>query len=189
MTINQHSCEGKTEAELIRLARGDAEYFVCIMRRFEAPLLRYIHRITSVDDDEAADLLQEIFIKAYKNLNAIDETISVSAWLYRATRNHVISSYRKQLARPQLLQNNDDEFISTIASDVDLSLATDQILLRERLNRALSQLPDKYREVVVLRYFEEKEYKEISDITKKPIGTISTLLSRAKGELKRLLTT
>src|SRR3989338_2210612 len=189
MTINQHSCEGKTEAELIRLARGDAEYFVCIMRLFEAPLLRYIHRITSVDDDGAADLLQEIFIKAYKNLNAIDETISVSAWLYRTTRNHVISAHRKRLVRPQLLESNDDEFINTIASDVYLTLATDQLLLRERLNAAIDQLSDKYREVIILRYFEEKEYKEISDITKKPIGTISTLLNRAKGELKRLLTT
>ena len=177
--------ENKTDQELVILTLKNQENFLYLVRRYQQKLLSFILRISNVAPDEAHDLLQEVFIKVYKNLNAYDPNLKFSSWIYRITRNHVISNYRKIKNKPQVLSwEVDENTLSSLTADINIEKTTDQLLLRERLNQALEKLKPKYREVLILRYFEEKSYEEISDILKKPRGTVGTLINRAKAQLQ-----
>ena len=177
----------KTDQELVALTLANQEHFLHIVNRYQQKLLSFILRISNVAPDEAQDLLQEVFIKVYKNLNGYDPRLKFSSWIYRITRNHVISNYRKIKNKPQVLSwEFNEENLNGLTSEINIEKSTDQALLREQITNTLDQLKPKYREVLVLRYFEEKSYDEISDIIKKPRGTVGTLINRAKAQLQEI---
>jgi len=179
------ACQDKTDEELARLSIDDAKYFECLMQRYEGKLLRYIRRISSVTQEEAEDVLQESFIKVYTNLNDFDKDLKFSSWIYRIVHNQVISNFRKNKARPQgNTIDMDDEVLHNVVSDLDVLKDIDQEYLRKHLFQILDTLDEKYREVLVLKFLEDKDYKEISDILKKPMGTVATLINRAKKKCK-----
>lgn len=175
----------KTDEELASLLLSDQSCFLALMQRYEPKLLGYIHRISFSSKEEAEDILQDVFIKVYKNINSFDSGLKFSSWIYRITHNEVISSFRKKSARPQLADNGlDDALINRMTSDFDVIEEIDLRKKREIIIGFIDGLDDKYREVMILKYMEEKDYKEISDILKKPMGTIATLINRAKKKLK-----
>lgn len=179
--ITDSQAAHKTDEELVILTLQDQNYFLYLIRRYEAKLLRYIFRISSFTKEEAEDVLQEIFIKVYTNLNNFDPDLKFSSWIYRITHNQVISHYRQHKSRLQEVSLDINEnFITTITDDLDLNKEIDQLYLKEHLQEGLYKLPLKYREVLILKYLEDKSYQEISDIIKKPTGTVATLINRAK---------
>jgi len=181
-------CQNKTDEKLVVLSLQYQRFFLCIMKRYEAKLLRYIKRITNVRNEEAEDILQEVFIKVYTNLNSFDTNLKFSSWIYRITRNYVISYYRsKKNKKEDLVWQYDTEIFDNIASDLNFIQEIDLELLRKSLQSVINKLDIKYKEVIILNYFEEKTYKEISDIIKKPEGTVATLLNRAKTKLKKII--
>lgn len=93
--------EQKTDKELLRLSLSDKEAFLPLMRRYEKRLFRYILRISSFSREEAQDILQEVFIAIYRNLNNFDDKLSFSSWAYRIAHNKTISKYRYKKARPE----------------------------------------------------------------------------------------
>lgn len=176
----------KTDEELVNLTLKDQDYFLYIMKRYEGKLSRYIMRISGVTREEAQDILQEVFIKTYRNLNDFDTSLKFSSWIYRIARNEAISAYRKSKSKKQdILIDVDDEMLDKIASDFDTSREINQEFLRKSIINILNNIDKKYREVLVLKFLEEKDYKEISYILKKPMGTIATLINRAKKEFKK----
>jgi RNA polymerase sigma-70 factor, ECF subfamily len=186
--VNFEQCENMTDEELVKQTLADKEYFLCLMKRYEKKLMNYIMRITNVSFEEAEDILQETFIKVYLNLNEFNIDLKFSSWVYRITHNQVISNHRKNLARPSLLILDDDNnFLNNIASDLNLSDKVDSSILKDRIKEVLAKLDEKYREVLVLKFLEEKDYKEISDILAKPMGTVATLINRAKKQFKEEL--
>lgn len=171
----------KSDEELVALVLQNQEYFSYIVNRYQTKLLRYIIRISNLDKEDAEDVLQESFLKIYTNLNDFDRDLKFSSWIYRITHNRVISNYRKLQTRPQTVSldisyNN----IQKLASDFDLAKETDFNYLRKHILNILNRLELKDKEILTLKYLEEKSYKEISDILKKPMGTIATMISRAK---------
>jgi len=179
-------CQGKTDEELVALSLEDQGYFWCLIKRYEAKLMRYIIRISGVSKEEAEDILQEVFIKIYQNLNSFDSGLRFSSWVYRITHNQVISNYRKLQARPQNVNwELNEEMLNNIASDLNIEREVNNQYLRENIKKVLNNLDKKYREILILRFFEEKTYEEISDILKKPMGTIATLINRAKKHFKQ----
>lgn len=189
MAAKQNLAE-KTDEELVQLTINNQDNFVYLIQRYRPKLLRYIVRISSLSNEDAEDLLQEVFIKAYQNLNDFDLELKFSSWIYRITRNQVISNFRKTKARPQRLAwDEENDLANTLKSDHDLEAEIDQSLSREKISEVLNCLDYKYKEVLELKFFEEKDYQEISDIIKKPMGTVATLINRAKkkflAELKR----
>tara|TARA_Y100000310_G_scaffold323497_2_gene383894 strand:+ start:291 stop:878 length:588 start_codon:yes stop_codon:yes gene_type:complete len=178
----------KTDEQIVVLTLSDKEYFKIIIDRYEKKLRRYIYRLAKVSYEDVEDLLQNIFIKTYCNLNAFDTYLSFSSWIYRITHNEVISWYRKQAVRPEgnILELS-DWVLQNISDDFDFLEELDAKNLLHVIKQALNILDLKYREVIILRFIEEKEYKEISDILEKPINTVSTLISRGKKELKKIL--
>ncbi|PIT86317.1 MAG: hypothetical protein COU33_03830 [Candidatus Magasanikbacteria bacterium CG10_big_fil_rev_8_21_14_0_10_43_6] len=175
-----------TDEELAVLTISNQALFGILIERYEGKLRRYIHRITSVTKEDCDDILQEIFINVYKNLAGFDTSLSFSSWIYRIAHNHVRSQFRKKQARPQSIII-DADILENMASDEDLHSTLDKAFAKETLERALAQLDEKYRTVLVLKFLEEKEYKEISDILQKPSGTIGTLINRAKKKLRAIL--
>lgn len=178
-------CISKTDEELVKLALENQDYFGCIMERYEKKLLAYIIRISGFSKEDGEDILQEVFIKSYVNLNSFDDKLKFSSWIYRITHNEVINNYRKKKARPQSVMDLDDEFLNNLASDLKTDGHIDIQYLRDNMKKVLDKIEPKYREVLILRFWEDKDYSEISDILKKPMGTVATLLSRAKSNFQK----
>ena len=176
-----------TDEALVIETLTNKETFSYIIERYEPKLRRYLSRITNVSAADIDDLLQETFIKAYTNLNSFDASFPFSSWMYRIARNVAISEYRKRKVRPEALIIDSDDVMLYLKDETDI----ERELVGEELKTALANvipcLREEYREVIVLKYFEDKSYDEMSDIMMKPPGTIATLLSRAKKELKERL--
>jgi len=169
----------KTDAEIIELAKGNADFFGVLMERYETPLLRYIHRISSFDRDDAEDILQESFIKAYRNLNDFDHDSKFSSWMYRIVRNQTIDVARKRKIRVTVsIDEHDLTHILRATTDIEDETARKYDLAR--INVVVRSLPETYREALILRFLEEKSYEEIMDILHLPKGTVATLISRGK---------
>ncbi len=150
------------------------------MERYEAPLRRYLMRLTGWGSEEVSDMLQESFIKAYRHLNDYDETLKFSTWLYRITHNQAIDTLRSAQVRPFLSSFSLEDVEQFVSTDTDTE---GQFLRRndlEQVRQAILDLPILYREVLILRFLEEKSYEEIVDILKKPKGTIATLIKRGR---------
>lgn len=172
----------KTDNELVELSLQKADYFLYLMNRYEKQLLYYIRRISGLNTDDAEDLLQEVFIKTYYNLNGFDPKLKFSSWIYRIAHNQTISELRKRKARPVYYYEEQD--LINIVNNLEVDDRIDKKNLEDEIKQALSNLDEKYREVLVLKFLEGKDYNEISDILKKPMGTIGTLINRAKKKLK-----
>ncbi|MBP9770972.1 RNA polymerase sigma factor [Candidatus Gracilibacteria bacterium] len=178
----------KTDQELVALSLKDDKYFEFIIERYEQKLSRYVLRIYSLCKESVEDVLQEVFIKLYQNLNDFDDQYSFSSWIYRITHNVLISHLRKMDQKHVLVSiDNDDsarKLVDSLPADVDLEEEFERKDLVVNLEKALGKIPDKYREVLVLYYFEEKSYKEICDILRRSLGSVSVLMNRAKAKLK-----
>jgi len=169
-----------TDAELIELAKKDPEMFGLLMERYQGQLFHHIRRMTGLGKDDIQDLLQEIFIKIYQKLNEYDEVLKFSSWAYRIAHNHIVDYFRKVSARPQSNSLEDFEWDKIINASFHMEKDIMNKDCVEKVKICISQLPIKYKEVLILRFVEEKEYEEIMDILKKPKGTVATLIARGK---------
>ncbi len=174
-----------SDQELVAQTIKNKQAFIAIVDRYEAPLLRYISRLGCKDTSAAQDLLQEIFIKTFVHLNDYDHSLQFSSWIYRIAHNETISYFRKERIRPSVVTRVEDFFlVEKIADDADLSDQKEQRHTVLEIKAAVDRLEPKYREIIVLKFFEEKSYDEISDILQIPQGTVATLISRAKKKIK-----
>ena len=178
-----------SDEELVSLTLRERSYFGFLVERYEARLQRYIRRLGVRQYEDQQDVLQEIFIKAYRNLNGFDTALSFSSWIYRIAHNEAISWYRKHSVRPEgHLVADSEELLGFVADQFpSAERQFDQGLAAEAVRKALSQLDEKYREPLILRFFEHKEYDEISDILQIPVGSVGTLIHRGKKQLERVL--
>jgi len=167
-----------TDEELVALALKDDRYYEVIVERYESKLQRYIVRFINCAPQDAQDILQEVFINAYRNLNGFDRALKLSSWLYRIAHNEAVSHLRRITARPTVIM--EDERFEALASELDTEAEVGKRIEHAKLRAAIARLDEKYREVIVLRYLEDKSYEEISDIVRKPSGSVSSLITRAK---------
>ncbi len=182
-------CDKKSDQKLVELTLKNTDYFECLMERYEQKLTRYLRRITNLDHETIEDLLQEVFLKVYKNLNDYNSDFSFNSWIYRITHNEAINYIRKLDVRPKSVQLDADEgvnFLDILPDDIDLRDDYVKKELALKVRELIFQLPEKYRSVLVLKFLEEKSYEEISDILHIPPGTIATQINRAKEQFKKL---
>ena len=145
-------------------------------------------RISNFPVEEAEDILQEVFIKVYYNLNSFDKDLKFSSWIYRITHNQVINNHRKAKARVETINLDiKDKLVENIAAEFDVREEIDGRIFRQKIEQLLNKVDIKYKEVLVLYLLEEKTSQEISDILKKRIGTVYSLISRGKSLLKKEL--
>ncbi len=181
--------ENLTDEQLVKKSLENLDFFANIVERYEKKLKFYILRISHFSDLEAEEILQEIFLKTWKNLNDFDSKLKFSSWIYRITHNEVISNFRKYKSRGEDKREIlEPEIFENIAGFEDFTTNFDTEKKLKEIQEILEILsPAEYREVLILKYFEDKSYDEISDILQKPNNTIATLLSRAKKKFKILL--
>lgn len=170
----------RTDSELIDAAKTDPEMFGLLMERYQGQLFHYIRRIGQLPSEDTEDLLQEVFIKIYQKLNEYNEVLKFSSWAYRIAHNHIIDHFRHINARPKTNALNEAEWERLIAASVKVEKEIMDKDCVEEIKLIIAELPLKYKEVLVLRFIEEKEYEEIMDILKKPKGTVATLIARGK---------
>jgi RNA polymerase sigma-70 factor (ECF subfamily) len=163
------------------MQRGNGKEIEHIIDRYDEPLLRYVRYLTK-DIDTSQDIVQETFLSVYQNINSFDTKKKFSSWIYRIAHNKAINSIKKKskiisLGEREIVDEKDD------ASRIDKKL--DMVKTRRIVGDAVEKLPIKYREVIVLRYYEEKSYEEISDICRCPVSTVGVRIRRATEIMKR----
>jgi len=178
-------CINKTDEQIVVLTLKNQDYYLCLMKRYEAKLLNYILKISNISREDGEDILQEVFIKAYQNLNDFDLNYKFSNWIYSIAHNTTISAFRKKKVRPQTLSWEDKDLNNLLESTLDVEDTSLQKLTYKQILKNINQLPVKYKDVLILKFVEGKDYQEISDILHKPMGTIATLINRAKISLKQ----
>ncbi len=179
-----------SDTKLVKLTLKNPECFTPLVERYEQKLFRYIRRLSGLSKECAEDVLQEVFIKIYRNLNNFDTSLKFSSWAYRIAHNETVNYLRKHRGKePVSIETDDPDTLSLIdilESNTNIADEAAKKELQEKVRTTLKQLPKKYQEVLVLRFLEDMNYKEISDVLKKPEGTIAALLNRAKTKFKQL---
>ena len=170
-------CKQHTDIEVIQLALAESTYFVCLYNKYQDQFLRYIHRLSNVESEDAEDVLQEAFVKIWRNIHSFDTNMKFSTWAYRIVHNETVSFWRKQktmgVEQVQSLGESD--------GSVDMMSDESDVNQKEKaIQKVLSQLSPDYKSILVLRYFEHLNYEEISDVLKIPMGTVATRVNRAK---------
>jgi RNA polymerase sigma-70 factor (ECF subfamily) len=187
MIIPKEICDGLSDLEIIRKSLEEVDYFSCLYERYEARMLRYIRHLTSLPGEEVEDVLQEAFIKVWINLNAFDQSLKLSTWLYRIVHNHTISYMRKKKSYGKDRKVRWNEALFAKMPDEAAAEWEEKTPDEDQLIRGLlDQLPLPYRQVLTLKFLEDMSYAEISDVLQIPEGTVATRINRAKKAFAKL---
>ncbi len=178
-----------TDEELaLQTQKGVHEAFTTLFSRYEEKMLRYGQRFLYSSEDQE-DAVQEVFIKAYQNIQSFDTERKFSTWLYRIAHNTFINVIKKKGREPVSFF----DFDTFIRIPVKNEHTIEDVVMTEedkqKLSKFLKDLPLKYREPLILYYFEDMEYREIADVLHIPISTIGVRIKRAKVLLKKLMIT
>ncbi len=173
-----------TDEEIAKqVQNGNAQAFGLLVERYEEKLKRYARRFLLFDD--AGDVLQEIFLKAYANLKGFDPSRNFSPWIYRIAHNEFINFIKKRGKEPVPFFDPDTIFPHPVAKDNpvrELQNSEAKVMME----KALSELNPKYREPLILYFFEDMPYEKISEILQIPISTVGVRLNRGKLALKNI---
>jgi len=171
------------DEEIVKKAQeGDAEVFGIIVDRYEDKLLRYGRRFLS-DHDDVADLVQDIFLKTYINIKNFDTELRFSPWIYRIAHNEFVNALKKKTKSPLSFFNVDVLFPHPV-SDENEGDRIDKEILKQTFEKFLNTLNIKYREPIILFYFEDMGYQEIADVLRIPVSTVGVRIARGKKILK-----
>lgn len=185
--FNKNKYAEMTDEELVALTLKDQDFFACLMERYEPKLMRYIQRISAATKEDAEDLLQDVYIKVYRNINDFDRDLKFSSWIYQIAHNQVISEWRKtKNFRKVIKLEGYEDYLEILSSGEDLVREIERKFTAEEVAEILNKLDEKYREVLILKFLEGKDYNEISDILQKPLGTVATLINRAKTKFRKI---
>jgi RNA polymerase sigma-70 factor, ECF subfamily len=168
-----------------RVQQGDVESFRFLMERFEPKIGRYVKRFI-FNQEDSQDVVQEVFIKAYVNIQSFDITRKFSSWVYRIAHNECINEMKRRGKRPLSIFDLDVLFPHLAAKETADSEANKQDL-RNMLDQGLNQLSAKYREPLILYYYEDMDYREIAEILQIPVSTVGVRLARGKTMLKKVV--
>ena len=181
-----------SEQELIQAARsGDQKAFAALVEANQAMVYSLAYRMTGNSED-AADLAQEAFLNAWRGLARFQGQASFSTWLYRLTSNACIDFLRREKRRSTLsltLEADEEESRQTEVSDERWSpeALLDRQESLQAVRRALGQLSDEHREVLLLRELEGLSYREIAQALGLEEGTVKSRIARARLALRDFL--
>ncbi len=181
--------EALTDKELVAIVLSHKDAFSAVIYRYENPLKRYIKRLGVFDDRDVEDILQNSFIKVYRYLRSFDNSYAFSSWIYRIVHNETYDFFRSKKRRPEIVLSDEESqiFLSIPANEEGLEEVFDKNLKNQDIKNAIGKLEKKYKDIVILRFVEDKDYNEISDILQIPLGSVATLIHRAKKDLKKNL--
>lgn len=180
--MNESSSEMTDEALVALVQAGDVNQFGVLVGRYEDKLMRYGRKFLSRHED-IQDIVQDVFMSAFQNIQNFDTAQRFSPWIYRIAHNAFVNRLKKNSYNPLILIDF-DTMISHPAYEDPAPLEREQKEMRVMIDKGLDALQPKYREVLILHYLEDMSYKEISDILQIPSGTVGIRLKRAKDALR-----
>ena len=154
-------------------------------------LFRFAFKLTGNEDD-ANDLVQDTYLKAYRFIHSYEKGSNAKAWLFRILKNSFINNYRKVSKQPNKVDYDEAENflntgISSHSESIDMRQKMFGGLIGDEVSMALTKLPVDFRAVIILCDIEEFTYEEISKIVDIPIGTVRSRLHRARKMLRDML--
>ena len=160
---------------------GDVDAFGELMSRYEEKLKRYARKFLSRQED-IEDLVQDVFIKAYEHIQSFDTDQRFSPWIYRIAHNTFVNELKRK-SRFGFGVFDPDVVLPLVPGKETADGETLRAELKEEVEAHLDSLPEKYREVMILFYFEELSYAEISDVLQIPVTTVGVRMNRARAKL------
>lgn len=151
-------------------------------------MYNFAYRLT-FDEDDAKDLVQDTYLKAFRFINSFERGTNAKAWLFRILKNSFINEFRKKSKQPAKVDYNEVEqyYNSEDAGEQitsDLRVETVQHMIGDEISGALNGIPVDFRTVIILSDLEGFTYEEMSKILDIPIGTVRSRLHRARNMLK-----
>jgi RNA polymerase sigma factor (sigma-70 family) len=180
------------DRRLIDLAlQGDEKAYELLLNRYRNLVYSIMFKMVR-NAQEAEDLTQEAFMKAFNSLETFNEEFAFSTWLMKIASNNCIDFLRKRKLKTYSIHDPiqyKDEKIEIDLPDQGPSPERSllQVERRRMIEEAINELPERYRYVIILRHKEEKSYEEISDILNLPLGTVKAQIFRAREILNRKL--
>ena len=174
-------------------------------KEFEDIAMEHIDSLYSMairlvfNKDEAEDLVQETYLKAYRFFNTFQKGTNIKAWLFKILRNTFINKYRKTVNLPSEIFYEDVESVNSTLSykqETASGESTDTLekkyndlgnLMEDDVKHAIDSLPIEYKEAILLSDVEELSYNDIAEITNVPIGTVKSRLNRGRKLLQKSL--
>ena len=162
---------------------GQEDFFGILMDRYKSKMLRYARKFF-FDSTSSEDLVQDVFVNAYMNINGFDISKKFSPWLYRIAHNYFINEIKKRNRNP-LIFIDLDALLPHISHEEGLDKKAIESELKEELELCLDKIDLKYREVLILYFFEGLSYKEIALVLHIPVNVVGVRINRGKKMIKR----
>lgn len=165
----------QTDEEVMKLYQnGNVAAFEILYNRYSSKVYGYLKK--RIRDEEAAnDIYQKVFLKLHENREKFDPSQLFAPWLFTMTRNLLIDWYR---SKKEIPSDTVEETIDVVATEIESEV---------EITELVKMLPEKYREMVELRYFEDLDFEEIAKRTKIKEATVRKLVSRGVLKLKALV--
>ena len=193
--MSRRSATGETslaDEELVqRVLRGREDLYEVLIRRYQRKLMAHVLRMVRNRED-ALEIVQDAFLKAYQHLARFDDKYRFSTWIYSIASNAAIDHLRRKrldtVSLDEPLRFDDSE----VSREPEGPARTAEEIHEGRelvasLEEAIAQLPPAYRELILLRHPGGRSYDEIAQMTKLPLGTVKNRIFRARARLRELM--
>ncbi len=191
--MDNYTAKQKHEDDLIiikSVLSGDSSQFALLWNKYNKQIFANVLKLVRSIDD-ADDIVQDTFLKAFNALHSYNHTFPFPAWLYKIASNTCIDYFRRKRIRPISIENINREggdiydIIPDKSTPIDVHIINNE--MKEALLKAVELLPLRYKQCIQLRHFEELSYEEISLTMNLPLGTIKITLFRARKMLLTML--
>ncbi len=171
---------------VLRIQQGDTEQFGILMKRYDEKLSRYGRKFLA-NPEHIEDIVQDVFISTFQNINNFDTSLKFSSWIYRIAHNAFVNGLKKQQKSPLFLPYFELDTLVSHKVYKDPVLEEKELAeMKAMIDKGIDELKPKYKEAIILHFIEEFSYKEISDILQIPIGTVGIRVMRGKEALKKI---
>jgi RNA polymerase sigma factor (sigma-70 family) len=191
--MDKYTATQKHEDDLIiirSVLSGDSSQFALLWQKYNKQIFANVLKLVRNIDD-ADDIVQDTFLKAFNALHSYNQTFPFPAWLYKIASNTCIDYFRRKRIRPISIDNINREggdiydIIPDKSTPIDVNIINNET--KEELLKAVEQLPLRFKQCIQLRHFEELSYEEISIKMNLPLGTVKITLFRARKMLLNML--
>jgi len=181
---------------MLRAQQGDADAFRILIEMFQDRVSRVMTSVLHCDRTMAEDLCQEVFMRVHKGIRGFDGQVRFVTWLHTISMNVAITEYRRRRAQKRdrrtlsidaPVQGTDDLYITPAGREQDPGEKAHQRDFLVRVRACVRDLPDEFREAVVLRDMESLSYEEIASVLDLPIGTVRSRIHRGRLLLQGML--
>jgi RNA polymerase sigma-70 factor (ECF subfamily) len=188
--MNNKTIATLTDEELIAAFQNDnAAAFDEIVRRYRDPLFNFVVRLLG-DSFFSEDVVQETFVRVYRNKHRYHQVAKFSTWIYTIASNLAKTELRRRKVRNFFSissKGNDERDYDIVDQDTDVERSVDGLMKSEMILKEIEKLPFHFKEAVILRDVQDLSYDEISQILKVPLGTVKSRVNRGRTRLQEVL--